>query len=386
MSSPSANPASTTAAPSPPAPEAQTAAEPVHDILPGEHWTQQPAPAADDDADSTYAETLGSSTNSLSTSILEYRTIQGRTFHSDRTPAEYWCVSDFGYREAVGESILGYYVRRLINGSSPVICSHHSLTLVLDGKLFLAPVDMNKAKKVLDIGTGTGIWAIDLADEHPNVQVIGTDISPIQPGWVPPNVFFEMEDATQAWTFEENSFDFVHIRYLFGSIPDWDELFKQAYRVLKPGGYIETFEADALVFSEDGTVKEGSPLDQWGKVFKEGGKKFGRSFLGVNEDVQRKGLEAAGFSNLKTFDYNTPMTGWSTDKKWREIGEYSHAAMEQDLEGMILYMFKEVMGWSTVEIHAYIGHLRRQLRDKSVHPVAKLRLIYAQKPEDATAA
>lgn len=27
------------------------------------------------------------------------------------------------------------------------------------------------------------------------------------------------------------------------------------------------------------------------------------------------------------------MTGWSTDKKWREIGEYSHAAMEQDLEG-----------------------------------------------------
>ena len=52
--------------------------------------------------------------------------------------------------------------------------------------------------------------------------------------------------------------------------------------------------------------------------------------------------------------------------------------------GMILYMFKQVMGWSTVEIHAYIAHLRRQLRDKSVHPVAKLRLIYAQKPEDAT--
>lgn len=136
------------------------------------------------------------------------------------------------------------------------------------------------------------------------MQVIGTDISPIQPGWVPPNVFFEMEDATQAWTFEENSFDFVHIRYLFGAIPDWDELFRQAYRVLKPGGYIETFEADALVFSEDGTVTDGSPLDQWGKVFKEGGKKFGRSFLVVNEDVQRKGLEAAGFSDLKTFDFN----------------------------------------------------------------------------------
>jgi len=27
------------------------------------------------------------------------------------------------------------------------------------------------------------------------------------------------------------------------------------------------------------------------------------------------------------------MTGWPSDKKLREIGEYSYAAMEQDLEG-----------------------------------------------------
>lgn len=42
------------------------------------------------------------------------------------------------------------------------------------------------------------------------------------------------------------------------------------------------------------------------------------------------------------------------------------------------------MRWSTVEIHAYIAHLRRQLRDSSVHAVADLRLIYAQKPSNAT--
>lgn len=28
----------------------------------------------------------------------------------------------------------------------------------------------------------------DFADEHPQAEVIGTDISPIQPSWVPPNV------------------------------------------------------------------------------------------------------------------------------------------------------------------------------------------------------
>jgi len=28
----------------------------------------------------------------------------------------------------------------------------------------------------------------DFADEFPNTQVIGIDISPIQPDWVPPNL------------------------------------------------------------------------------------------------------------------------------------------------------------------------------------------------------
>jgi tRNA G46 methylase TrmB len=37
------------------------------------------------------------------------------------------------------------------------------------------------AQQVLDIGTGTGIWAIDYADAHPDSTVIGVDLSPIQP-------------------------------------------------------------------------------------------------------------------------------------------------------------------------------------------------------------
>lgn len=57
---------------------------------------------------------------------------------------------------------------------------HHMCTLILENKLHLAPLGGN-IQKVLDIGTGTGIWAIDFADEHPSASVIGTDISPIQP-------------------------------------------------------------------------------------------------------------------------------------------------------------------------------------------------------------
>lgn len=79
---------------------------------------------------------------------------------------------------------------------------HNLLVLTLNDKLGLAPPNSPdaKVKHVLDVGTGTGIWALDFADEHPeaevskdfeigirssitdkNIQVIGVDLSPIQP-------------------------------------------------------------------------------------------------------------------------------------------------------------------------------------------------------------
>lgn len=48
--------------------------------------------------------------------------------------------------------------------------------------------------RVLDMGTGTGIWAIDVADEFPNAEVVANDLSPIQPQNVPVNVRFEVDD------------------------------------------------------------------------------------------------------------------------------------------------------------------------------------------------
>jgi len=55
--------------------------------------------------------------------------------------------------------------------------------MTFDGKLCLAPLPP-VISNVLDLGTGTGIWAIDFADENPNAVVTGTDLSPIQPNWV----------------------------------------------------------------------------------------------------------------------------------------------------------------------------------------------------------
>jgi ubiquinone/menaquinone biosynthesis C-methylase UbiE len=77
---------------------------------------------------------------------------------------------------------------------------HHLYKLMLDERLYLAPIKKNP-QNVLDIGTGTGLWAIEFgssmrqeyrsiryrmlryhaADENPSAVVVGTDLSPIQP-------------------------------------------------------------------------------------------------------------------------------------------------------------------------------------------------------------
>ena len=143
----------------------------------------------------------------------------------------------------------------------------------------------------------------DFADQFPNAKVTGTDISPIQPYWTPPNLQFEIDDATLEWTYRPGTFDYVHMRYLLGAIIDWNELFRQAYRSLRPGGWLESYEAAVTQESDDGSVEEGSAMDQWGKLFHEAGRKTGRSFRVYEDRLQKKAMEAAGFVDIQVWEF-----------------------------------------------------------------------------------
>lgn len=55
------------------------------------------------------------------------------------------------------------------------------MVLLCGGRLHIAP--LVHPKTILDIGTGTGIWAMEMADQYPESMIIGTDLSPVQPTW-----------------------------------------------------------------------------------------------------------------------------------------------------------------------------------------------------------
>ena len=177
----------------------------------------------------------------------------------------------------------------------------------------------------------TGIHS-DFADAHPDVEVIGTDITPIQPTFVPPNLRFEIDDANLDWTFRDNTFDYIHIRFLVGCIADWYKLFREAFRTLKPGGWLETHEP-TLRWVGDRPIDPKSATGQFHKIFWEAGKKFGRTFRVFEEEIQKKAMEAAGFVDIKVTDIRCPIGSWPEDPEKKELGTVTQVAFLGDLDG-----------------------------------------------------
>jgi hypothetical protein len=141
----------------------------------------------------------------------------------------------------------------------------------------------------------------EFADRYPSTEVIGTDLSPCQPQWIPPNLRFEIDDATQSWTWKENYFNFIHIRYLFGAIKDWNSLCKEAYRCCAPGGWVQSGEADVTFRSDDGTTELEPVFKTYQKLFEDGSQILGNPFF--VHDLQQKAFKEAGFTDVKTVDY-----------------------------------------------------------------------------------
>ena len=65
----------------------------------------------------------------------------------------------------------------------------------------------------MDVGTGSGLWVIEVADQFPDTHVYGIDLSPIQPTYIPPNAEFKVADLTEGLPFDDGSTDLVNSRY-----------------------------------------------------------------------------------------------------------------------------------------------------------------------------
>ncbi|GIJ88084.1 hypothetical protein Asppvi_007000 [Aspergillus pseudoviridinutans] len=255
---------------------------------------------------------------------------------------------------------------------------HHIHRLKLDGQLFRSPIPSD-VSRILDLGTGTGIWAMEVADEYPKAKVIGNDLSPIQPTWVPPNLTFEVDDFEAEWEYSK-PFDFIHARDLQGSVSDYERLVERAFKNLAPAGWFEFADADLIVCCDDGTIKEAKNLLEANRLICDASARFGKTMGTANQHKQR--LEDAGFINVREEIYKIPLSPWAKDPKLKELGKFHQVNMIESLDAYCFALMTRVLGWHIIEVQALLAGARAELLNRNIHMYAQWYHVYGQKPQD----
>lgn len=123
---------------------------------------------------------------------------------------------------------------------------HSLVEIILNNQLFAAPVVPQQLRNVLDLGSGRGFWAEQVADQYPDCHVTAIDKVPHERSTFP-NCEFMVFDIAQDWIFNQPDlkFDFIHIRSLFASLPqsDWPMLYQQCLRYvpMRSNDFLESF-------------------------------------------------------------------------------------------------------------------------------------------------
>ncbi|KAK2015060.1 methyltransferase domain-containing protein [Colletotrichum eremochloae] len=248
---------------------------------------------------------------------------------------------------------------------------HAMIVTLCAGKLHSAPLE--NPQNFLDIGTGTGIWAID-------TEIQGIDLSPIQPLYVPANVSFVVDDAEAEWLQPDNSIDYIHVRNMGAAIKDWTKLFSQAYRVLKPGGWIELQEMKWSFNCDDGTMPSTYAVTKMMKLIWEGLGKFGIEADVADTNPQR--LKDAGFMNQVLDVRKVPVGAWPKRQDLRKIGEYCKSVIYDGLHGITVGPLTRGLGWTAEEVEVFLVDVRKDLLKTSIHSYVFYHSVAGQKPQE----
>jgi ubiquinone/menaquinone biosynthesis C-methylase UbiE len=119
--------------------------------------------------------------------------------------------------------------------------------------------DVPRGARVLDLGSGGGQHAVQIARERPDVQVVGVDISSTmvkrsralaRRAQVDDRVTFELGDATNL-KYEDACFDAVYCAGPIKQVADKTRLMRECHRVLRPGGRLLAMDVNRGCSYED---------------------------------------------------------------------------------------------------------------------------------------
>jgi hypothetical protein len=131
----------------------------------------------------------------LTDSVQNFPEEFGRTYHAYRAGCGLF-TSQKQLKSSKLTTILAYAFPNDQIEQDRLDLQNEAIVKLFGGRLYFAPLSTrNPPRTMLDIATGMGDWAIKMGDTFPTSEIIATDLSPIQPRNVPPNVSFYVEDS-----------------------------------------------------------------------------------------------------------------------------------------------------------------------------------------------
>lgn len=266
---------------------------------------------------------------------------------------------------------------------------HRMMKFILGGKNYVGPVPEALTKvhgvqrRVLDCGTGNGIWAIEMADEFDWVEVIGVDLAPVQPRKVPPNCFFELFDLDgQRLPYPDDWFDVVHARSVYIGVRHYSTFLRELARVLRPGGVALFAEVDTTPFTDkkhriQPGVRGGAPgwTDYWEQVRQA----FGQLGVDVGIPARLRSCvrDTREFESIVAQEALVPIGFWPKDPVVLSIGQL--AWMNYDSLLLALKPLLLDYGITPEKLATLIEDAQSDLYHPKVQPSCCWHIVHARK-------
>ncbi|KAF7975583.1 hypothetical protein HWV62_9295 [Athelia sp. TMB] len=214
---------------------------------------------------------------------------------------------------------------------------HRLINSLLGGRNYVGPVrdildnpESREAQKILDMGAGEGRWALDMANEFPQAEIIAVDLAPtnIQNTDIPANCSFQVCDLDQRnLPFASGEFDVVHARSIH-------------YR--RPGGIVILVEADTEPIMDSEFTSNiprttlNATIPGWYKLWFTYRRCLEAKEIDIDVPRQMRALleRANGFTNIVTQHIDVPVGFWPSSDPQLLIGQLAWKEYDLLLPGM----------------------------------------------------
>ena len=245
--------------------------------------------------------------------------------------------------------------------------------VLLDNQISLGRIPPH-AESILDLGTGTGDWAMAAAERSPNAEITAVDISAVlHPSAAPVNVSFELDDAQKAWTYNK-PFDFIHMRDLAGAFSDWDYIYQEASKHLKLGGTLEVADQGRIQLSNE---PPNSYTSIYNGALASAAEKAGTP---LNLDhLKKSALEKAGLSVVKSKPFDLPIGEWDPNARKKLAGKMALIAILEGLEAAALRLLTKHQGWKEEDVKGLIGRVKEEILMPESRAYVRVQFVVARK-------